>query len=120
MKHPVRKLMPALLTAVMLGSTAVPVRAEEDFDAFLEQEWREQMEASYIDMHFSVKDREAMGLEKPEVTFGETGYEGFDALDRLNALTNVPIPKNLDSLRALDEIHKDVVDVDSIPDYAEA
>ena len=51
---------------------------------------------------------------------GETGYEGFDALDRLNALTNVPIPKNLDSLRALDEIHKDVVDVDNIPDYAEA
>ena len=51
---------------------------------------------------------------------GETGYEGFAALDRLNAITNVPIPKNLDSLRALEEIHKDVVDVDNIPDYAEA
>ena len=51
---------------------------------------------------------------------GEAGYEGFAALDRLNALTNVPVPKNLDALRGMNEIHKDVVDVDRLSDYAEA
>ena len=51
---------------------------------------------------------------------GEAGHEGFAALDRLNELTNVPIPKNLDALRTLEEIHKDVVDVDGISEYAEA
>ena len=51
---------------------------------------------------------------------GHNGFEGFDALDKLNELTNVPIPKNLDSLRTLDEILKDVVDVNGISEYAEA
>ena len=51
---------------------------------------------------------------------GESGYEGFASLDRLNELTNVPIPKNLDSLRTLEEIHNDVVEIDGIPEYSEA
>ena len=51
---------------------------------------------------------------------GEHGYVGFDALDKLNAMTGVPVPANLASLRGIEEIHKDVVDVDKISDYAEA
>lgn len=51
---------------------------------------------------------------------GEDGYDGFNALDRLNALTGVPVPGNLAALRGLEEIHKDVVDVEKIPEYAEA
>ena len=51
---------------------------------------------------------------------GEKGYAGFDALDKLNAMTGVPVPANLASLRGIEEIHKDVVDVDKLSDYAEA
>ncbi len=51
---------------------------------------------------------------------GEEGYTGFDALDKLNAITGVPVPANLESLRGMEEIHKDVVDVCGLSDYAEA
>ena len=51
---------------------------------------------------------------------GENGFEGFAALDRLNELTNVPVPKNLAALRGLEEVHKDVVEISGIPEYSEA
>ena len=50
---------------------------------------------------------------------GESGLTGFAALDRLNELTGVAIPKNLDALRGLEERHKDVVDIEGISEYAE-
>ena len=50
---------------------------------------------------------------------GETGLTGFEALDRLNAITGVAIPKNLDALRGIGERHKDVVEVNGISGYAE-
>jgi len=51
---------------------------------------------------------------------GEEGYTGFEAQDRLNAVTGVDVPANLAALRGVEEIHKDVVDVDRLSDYAEA
>ena len=51
---------------------------------------------------------------------GKSGCEGFAALDELNAYTGVAIPAGLDGLRGVEEKHKDVVDVDGIPGYAEA
>lgn len=51
---------------------------------------------------------------------GESGYDSFAALDRLNALTGVPVPENLAALRGLKEIHKDVVNVEDISRYAQA
>lgn len=51
---------------------------------------------------------------------GEGEYGGFEALDRLNALTGVSVPQNLAALRGLEEIHRDVVDVEKISEYAEA
>lgn len=44
--------------------------------------------------------------------------EGFDALDKLNAVTGVPIPENLASLRALRDIHTQVVDITGMADIA--
>lgn len=44
--------------------------------------------------------------------------EGFDALDKLNAVTGVPIPENLASLRALRDIHTQVVDIAGMADIA--
>ena len=51
---------------------------------------------------------------------GRQGYAGFDALDKLNEITGVPVPENLAALRGIEEIHKDVVNVDQLSAYAEA
>lgn len=51
---------------------------------------------------------------------GERSYNGFDAIDKLNAMTGESVPENLAALRGIEEIHKDVVDVDKLADYAEA
>jgi len=51
---------------------------------------------------------------------GQQGYAGFEALDKLNEITGVPVPENLAALRGIEEIHKDVVDVDQLSAYAEA
>ena len=48
-----------------------------EFDAFLDRYFKELMEDDYLNMHFTVADRESMGLEKPELTIGEVTF-GYD------------------------------------------
>jgi len=68
-----------LMSVLLLLTGFTPVHAEgEDFDEFLKQEWKQIMESDYTTMHFSVKDYQAMGLTKPEVTLGEISYEEFE------------------------------------------
>ena len=50
---------------------------DPEFDAFLDRYFKELMEDDYLNMHFTVTDREAMGLEKPELTIGEVTF-GYD------------------------------------------
>ena len=44
--------------------------------------------------------------------------DGFDALDKLNAMTGVPVPENLAFLRELTDIHTSVVDIAAMPEFA--
>ncbi len=79
----IRKFFAVMMTIVTAFTlTAAPALAEGpgpgDFDGFLEDEWREMMEADYLSMHNSVVDPEKMGLEVPEVTFGDVTYEEFE------------------------------------------
>ena len=65
-----------LVSVLLLAGSLMPVKAEgEDFDKFLEQEWRKMMEKDYVTMHYSVKDYKKLGLQKPEVTLGEISFE---------------------------------------------
>ena len=65
-----------LVSVLMLAGGLMPVKAEgEDFDEFLDKEWRHMMESDYVSMHYSVKDYKKLGLQKPEVTIGEIGFK---------------------------------------------
>ncbi len=59
-----------------------PENTENDpeFEAFLDQYFKDSIEKDYMNMHFNVVDYKALGLTKPEVTLGtiEYGTEGED------------------------------------------
>jgi len=72
------KSISAVMMSVLLVLCGMPhVKAEEDFDEFLKQEWKTMMESDYTTMHFSVKDPSSMGLTKPEVSWGHVSYDEF-------------------------------------------
>ena len=48
---------------------------------------------------------------------GDTQGDEFDIMDRLHAMTGVPIPANLASLRDKAALHQDVIDKDAILSY---
>ena len=74
---------------------AFPVSAfgEDDFDAFLTDEWKEMMESDYLTMHYSVLDYESMGLTKPEVTLGDLDYDSYPGYVK-------------DAKKSLDKLHE--------------
>lgn len=96
----IRRLSACVL-AGMLGISQIPglyVLAEEDadkeFEELMNEDFIETMESDYLTMHFTVKDYEAMGIEKPEVNFSddiediiEEGAE--DAEEMLKALKEI-------------------------------
>lgn len=45
--------------------------------------------------------------------------DGFAAMEKLNELTGVPIPKNLALLREMEILHKDIINPDEITEYVE-
>ncbi len=48
-----------------------------EFDAFLDEVFKEIVTESYLFLHFNVSDYKAMGLTKPEVSWGDISY-GLD------------------------------------------
>lgn len=92
-----KKMMKSVLAvgcAAMLCTT-LPVYAEDEsasFDAFMDQIFMDVVSGDYMNLHFMVKDPEAMGIEKPEPTLGTVSYEDYedskkeaqDVLDQLD------------------------------------
>ncbi len=52
--------------------------ANKEFDAFLDKIFKETIEESYMSMRSTVIDYRALGLTKPEVSWGELKYEDED------------------------------------------
>lgn len=48
---------------------------------------------------------------------GSSSGDGFDLIDRLHALTQVPVPENLRGLRDKTVLHRDVTDIADMPAY---
>ena len=130
MKKLLRKTGITAFVMFLVAGLIMSVRAEEgkDFDAFLEDEWREMMESSYIDMHFAVKDPEAMGLEKPEVTFGDVTYElYYEAADDARASLDALHAYDYESLNdtqqhdylVYERYLEDTIALNSMPDFDE-
>ena len=96
-----------LLTGGASGGADPAVQAE--FDAFLEDQFREEVSASSIDLNYSVRHPENYGIERIEPTLGEFGIEAFREIDEKNR-------KALDELKsfrytALTEEQQQVYDI---------
>ena len=108
-----------ILTALLCGSVllnTVPVTAEggspEDFDRWMEEQFVEAMEEDYVNMHFTVRDHQALGIEKPELKIGEVGdLESYaeeikDIEDTLKELEQFDYEKLSDAQKADYDIYK--------------
>ncbi len=81
-----KKILNSLLILVTVFALSLPaytVYAEEgddpSFDDFMTREFIETMESDYLGMHFTVKDYRKMGIEKPELLFGDATWESYAA-----------------------------------------
>ena len=60
-----------------------------EFNAFLDQVFKDIIEENYLYMHHSVVDYKAMGLTKPEVKFGDIKYNEPDTEDTVKQLNDL-------------------------------
>ncbi len=91
-----KRFLSVSASIVMALSCAVCVQAEgEDnkkFDELENKMFVEFMENDYLTMHYTVKDYQKFGIQKPELTAGNSDWESFeeeadrlqDCLDRLH------------------------------------
>lgn len=70
--------------------TSENVDDNEEFDSFLDDIFVETMEDDYLNMHYTLIDYKAYGVEKPELTIGEVEYSDdpdiSDLLDQIYRL----------------------------------
>ncbi len=92
----IKKIMTAFTGIAMALSMQVPVMAEEneDFDAFLTDEFVEAMESDYLTMHFTIRDYNSLGIEKPEAIIGTVDDDYDQAIEDLQ--------ETLDKLESFD------------------
>ncbi len=84
--------MTVLFLSAVLCMPQITVSAEEkgnpEFDEFLYDLFAEIMETDYLSMHYTVRDYESFGIQRPEATLGEIefddGEETQEYLDRLH------------------------------------
>ena len=91
MKRTTRILHVLLLSIVMVLGCFVPVKAEDDFDAFLTEENRKIYSSDYTEFHFGVIDYKKFGFTKPAVRLPDASYEAFAAeAARFQASEDIP------------------------------
>ncbi len=89
-----KRILSILLSAVMTVSSGMIVQAETgsaEFDRFMDQEFIDTLASDYLTMHYSIRDYKSAGIEKPELTVGDAGWDSFqeavttcqEGLDRL-------------------------------------
>jgi uncharacterized protein (DUF885 family) len=75
-----KRFVTGVLSAAMIcTANLIPVQADEgkSFDSFLEDEFVTAMESDYMTMHYQVKDYEALGITKPELTAGSAKWSDY-------------------------------------------
>ncbi len=69
----------ALAAAMMLGANVFSVKADqsEEFDEFLEQEYKDTLASDYMTLHYGYRDYKSLGIEKPEPVIGVADKQSF-------------------------------------------
>ena len=89
-----KKWMISIIVSV-LAIMALPqeIYADEqaDFDAFMEEEFKASMEADYTNLHFTLKDYQSRGIQKPEITMGDFSWDSYEegVVDAEETLSNL-------------------------------
>lgn len=88
MKKQLKKLLVILLCG-LVGLPMIPVSAQEnteneEFNAFLEEEFRESMESDYTSMHQLLADYHSLGFEPVAIDFGQATLESYQEAIEMN------------------------------------
>ena len=127
MKKTWRKLSVILLAGMLsFASAAVPVCAGEEgdpeFDEFLMELFVEMMESDFMNMHFTVRDYESFGIERPEADIGTidltAGEDSAEYLETLHSFDRSKLSK--EQQRDYDILERDLqedITLAKYPDY---
>ncbi len=128
MKKTAVKLSAVLLALLVFLGGFQPVRAEADFDAFLEEKFREAMESDYTGLHFGFVDYKGYGLKKPEVKWPDISYASIaeeqaaaqKTLDELHQFSYDSLnDRQQHDYLAYEHDLMDTIALDAYPDYEE-
>lgn len=74
-----KKLVNGILgTFLMISSILTPIHAEESFSEFEDELFQEMMSEDYTTLHFSLRDYQKYGIEKPEVNIGDASWDEYE------------------------------------------
>lgn len=62
---------------LMISSILTPIHAEESFSDFEDELFQEMMSEDYTTLHFSLRDYQKYGIEKPEVNIGDASWDDY-------------------------------------------
>lgn len=77
-----KHILLAAAAVLSLPLCSVRALAERDenkaFEEFMDSEFKEAMESDYLTLHFTVKDYEKMGIDKPDLVVGDATWESYE------------------------------------------
>ena len=74
-----KKLVNGILgTFLLISSILTPIHAEESFSEFEDELFQEMMSEDYTTLHFSLRDYQKYGIEKPEVNIGDASWDAYE------------------------------------------
>ena len=74
-----KKLVNGILGSfLMISSILTPIHAEESFSDFEDELFQEMMSEDYTTLHFSLRDYQKYGIEKPEVNIGDASWDEYE------------------------------------------
>ena len=110
----IKRLCAAAVSAGLLIYTIPAVQAEgpdPDFDAFLDEAFAELLEDDYLTMHYTVRDYQSYGIEKPDLTVGDASWESFaEMADDCNDMLEDLHAFRYDALSAEQKVDYDVLE----------
>lgn len=74
-----KKLVNGILGSfLMISSILTPIHAEESFSDFEDELFQEMMSEDYTTLHFSLRDYQKYGIEKPDVNIGDASWDDYE------------------------------------------
>lgn len=74
-----KKLVNGILGSfLMISSILTPIHAKGSFSDFEDELFQEMMSEDYTTLHFSLRDYQKYGIEKPDVNIGDASWDDYE------------------------------------------